>query len=276
MIALFSFFVILILSLTIVRIAAVMLQMTGISMDAAKFQARSAFTGTGFTTRESEMILTHPLRRKIVLALMLIGNLGFVTFVSSLVISFLKAESSLELVKNGAVLIGGLGMLYLISRSKMIDRMLSRIISRLLKRWTKLHARDYDGLLNLSGDYEVIRTSVEAGSWYAERSLLELKLSDEGVLILGIHRRDGYFLGSPRGETLLYPGDELILYGREERIRSLSSRRAGAKGDGEHREAVRDQRKMEGKRSESKEMKGEEEKHEGWPSALFRRRGKKR
>lgn len=249
MIALISFFVILILSLSMVRIAGVMLEMTGLSRDAAIFQARSAFTGTGFTTRESEMILSHPLRRRIVMSLMLIGNLGLVTFVSSLVISFMKAQSSREMAVNGAILMGGLLTLFFISRSKLLDRILSKIITRLLKRWTKLHARDYDGLLNLSGDYEVIRSKVDAGGWYADRSLAELKLSDEGILVLGIYRHDGYFLGSPRGETVLYAGDDLVMYGREERIRSIGSREAGEKGDEEHRQAVEEQRKMEGKRS---------------------------
>lgn len=88
MIALLSFFVILLLSLSIVRIAAIMLQLTGLSADTARFQARSAFTGTGFTTRESEMIIGHPVRRRIIMGLMLIGNLGLVTFVRLLSLPF--------------------------------------------------------------------------------------------------------------------------------------------------------------------------------------------
>jgi hypothetical protein len=42
------------LSLVITRIATVALAHTGLSSEAARFQARSAFTGTGFTTSEAE------------------------------------------------------------------------------------------------------------------------------------------------------------------------------------------------------------------------------
>ncbi|ADK81425.1 TrkA C-terminal domain-containing protein [Sediminispirochaeta smaragdinae] len=248
MIALLSFFVILLLSLSIVRIAAIMLQLTGLSADTARFQARSAFTGTGFTTRESEMIIGHPVRRRIIMGLMLIGNLGLVTFVSSLVLTFLRAQSALEMASTGAILIGGLLLLFFVSKSRILDSLLSKIITRLLRRWTKLHTTDYDGLLNLSGDYEVIKSLVGPDSWCTERSLAELQLSDEGVLVLGIYRQDGYFIGSPKGSTFIYDGDELILYGRDERIRTLTDRKAGEKGDTEHREAVDAQNKIEGKR----------------------------
>ncbi|MGZ3673172.1 MAG: potassium transporter TrkA, partial [Ktedonobacterales bacterium] len=50
MVALVSFLLVLTLSLIIERIATVALTLTGLSRDAAAFQARSAFTGTGFTT----------------------------------------------------------------------------------------------------------------------------------------------------------------------------------------------------------------------------------
>jgi len=37
-----------------------------LSVEAAHFQARSALTGVGFTTSESELIVGHPARRRIV------------------------------------------------------------------------------------------------------------------------------------------------------------------------------------------------------------------
>lgn len=55
-----AFLIVLTLSLVITRIATVALTMTGLSSEAAEFQARSAFTGTGFTTAEAEKIVNHP------------------------------------------------------------------------------------------------------------------------------------------------------------------------------------------------------------------------
>lgn len=58
-----AFLTVLALSLTITRVATLVLAMTGLSWEAARFQARSAFTGTGFTTSEAESIVSHPVRR---------------------------------------------------------------------------------------------------------------------------------------------------------------------------------------------------------------------
>ncbi len=48
--------VILTFSVVVVRTAAVALRLTGMPADVARFQARSAFTGAGFTTSESEAV----------------------------------------------------------------------------------------------------------------------------------------------------------------------------------------------------------------------------
>ena len=48
------------LSVLIIRVATVSLQLTGLSAGVAKFQALSAFSGAGYTTNESELIVNFP------------------------------------------------------------------------------------------------------------------------------------------------------------------------------------------------------------------------
>ncbi len=79
MAAVVSLIVVVTLGLLITRVATVALTMTGMSLDHARFQARSAFTGTGFTTSETEAIVTHPARRRIVMTLMLLSGAGAVS-----------------------------------------------------------------------------------------------------------------------------------------------------------------------------------------------------
>jgi len=50
------FIVVLIASFIIVRIGAVAFQLTGLEWSLAKFQSLSCFSGTGFTTKEAELI----------------------------------------------------------------------------------------------------------------------------------------------------------------------------------------------------------------------------
>jgi Trk-type K+ transport system membrane component len=68
-----SIFVILSVSIFIIRVAAVALRLTGLTDVSARFQALSAFTGTGFTTIEAESVVNYPVRRRIVSLLMIIG-----------------------------------------------------------------------------------------------------------------------------------------------------------------------------------------------------------
>ncbi|MBE3143376.1 MAG: hypothetical protein IMZ61_05555, partial [Planctomycetes bacterium] len=50
------FLTLIIISFIVVRIGAIAFQLTGLEWSLAKFQALSCFTGTGFTTKEAELI----------------------------------------------------------------------------------------------------------------------------------------------------------------------------------------------------------------------------
>jgi hypothetical protein len=76
MAAVVTLLIIVTLSLLVTRIATVALTLTGMSREQARFQARSALTGTGFTTSEAEEVTNHPVRRRIVLFLMLVLHPG--------------------------------------------------------------------------------------------------------------------------------------------------------------------------------------------------------
>jgi len=246
MAAMISFLVILFLSLSIVRIATAMLKMTGVSEDMARFQARSAFTSTGFTTRESESMINHPVRRRIIQNLMLMGSIGIVTFISSILLTFTSEGSDQDLYLRFGLLLGGALFIFLISRTKAFDKLLAKLIEKPLKKWSRIHIKDYDSLLFLAGEWEIINIPVADDSWLAHKPLTELRLSEEGILVLSIRRKDGYFMGSPKGDSVIFPGDELIIYGKEQFLRDLASRPAGEQGNQLHLQQIQEKRKAEG------------------------------
>ncbi len=51
------FILVVAVSFTVVRTGAIAFQLPGLHWPQARFQALSCFTGTGFTTRESELIV---------------------------------------------------------------------------------------------------------------------------------------------------------------------------------------------------------------------------
>lgn len=240
MVAITTLLLVMALSLVITRVATVVLTATGMSRQSARFQARSAFTGAGFTTSESERVVDHPLRRKVIMTLMLLGNAGIVAAASSAILG----------LRNGAVGAGWwrilelvLGMLALISisRSRWVDQRLTRVISRLLRRYTDLPTRDSDNLLSLGGTYAVSELAARPGDWVVGRALGELELRSEGVIVLGITRADGSYLAVPQAETVVAAGDNLVIYGDQQRVRDLDERRAGPEGDRRHAAAVQQQ-----------------------------------
>lgn len=230
-----------ILSLLITRIATIALTVTGMTRPTARFQARSALTGVGFTTTESESVVSHPTRRRIIMALMLVGNVGLATALAGLLAGFLRAEDPGQILVKVAFLVGGLALVYAASLSGRVDRLLSRLIGRILSRYTDLQVRDYEAMLHISGDYEVKELLARPGSWLVDRPLGELRLRDEGIIVLGIVRGDGSYLGVPSRDTSIEAGDTVILYGRNTDFPRLSAREASAEGDRLHDEAVRQQ-----------------------------------
>jgi hypothetical protein len=236
MIALISVLVIGLLSMLIVRVATVALSLTGMSRESARFQARSALTGVGFTTSEAEAVVSHPVRRRIVSALMLLGGIGLVTAVSSLILSFGGAHHEQRL-HRGLMLVVGLAVLWIIARSRWVDRRLSTLIGRVL-RWRGYDVRDYGHLLALQSDWAVSELAVEDDDWVAGCTLRELKLRDEHVDVLGIQKPNGEYIGVPHGDRRIEPGDVLILYATEERLEELDARKRGRAGDAAHDDAA--------------------------------------
>jgi NhaP-type Na+/H+ and K+/H+ antiporter len=235
-----------------------MLVHTGLSRAAAKFQARSAFTGVGYTTDEAESIVNHPVRRRIVMSLMLIGNVGVISAVASLILTFVNTNngqpaSYLRVI----IIVGSMFILWLLSKSKWVENALVHGINKALRKFTTLNVKDYVELLNLTGEYEITVLKIHEGDWLEGKMLKDLKLRQEGVNLIGIQRRDGTYLGTPYGDTSIKNGDQLILYGRENTLRNLEKRKQDLAGEQEHEKAVREQQ-IEKEKQDREDLESEE------------------
>jgi len=238
MIAIITLLIVLTFSLLITKIATIALTYTGLSREISRFQARSAFTGVGFTTAESEKIVNHPVRRRILLILMLAGNVGIVTAVSTLVITFIKIEGGGSPIFKLMLLLVGLLILLGIASIKWVDLKVSRAIEWMLRRYTKLDVRDYAGLLHMAGEYKVVELYIKSPDWLCGKKLQDIDLAGEGILVLGITRKNGTYIGAPSGATGIFAGDTVVIYGRTSAFVELDERRRGSSGDKQHADAI--------------------------------------
>lgn len=214
---------IVIVALLVVQLGANALALTGMSQSAARFQAASAFFGVGFTTTEAEMVVNHPVRRRIILHLIIAGNIGITSGLATLILTLLKSNPTgyvegllLVLLLAGAVAFG------LLLNVRWVKKPLDRVMKRFLKNAGVVKALDYDVLLNVRGGFAVTEVEILEGHLSAGKTLGESHPSDLGVIVLGIQRRDGSFIGAPDREARLEVGDVAMVYGSEEAIARYS------------------------------------------------------
>jgi hypothetical protein len=236
-VAIGSLLVLVVLSLVVTRIATMILVASGVSRTTARFQARSAFTGAGFTTSESEQVVDHPIRRKVIMQLMLLGHIGLVASASTLILGFGHGSAG-HLGLTAVELLVGLFVLVYLSRSERFDRHLTRAISKLLHRMGYLKNRDLDTLVELPDHYALCELHVRSGDWLAGQRLGQLRLRDEGVEVVGITAPDHSYHANPNGQVMIEAGSTLVVHGHLDSLDELDSRRPGVDGEAEHRAKV--------------------------------------
>jgi hypothetical protein len=240
MVALLALLVIFTLFLTVARVAAVALEATGMSRVSAQFQSRSALMGVGFTTAEAEDVLNHPFRRRIILWLMTFGNAGLIGAMGSFILAFLDTGSD-STARRSSLLALGIAAIYVATHLPFVTRSIDRITRWALHRYTDLEFTDFAALLRFEDDYSITELIAREGEWWAGRKLKDLHLTSEGVVVLGIHRVDGRFVGAPTGDTVIEADDEVLAYGRAELLHELAVRKPGSEGDAAHQIAVANQ-----------------------------------
>jgi len=212
------------LSLLVVRIGTNALILTGMSLSASRFQASSAFFGVGFTTSEAEMVVGHEVRRRIILHLIIAGNIGLTSAMATLIVTFVNQgnEESNQLFSVFGFLVLGLIVLYFLARAGFISRPMDTIMRYSLERAGVVRALDYDLLLNVQGGYCVSDFTVNLDHPFVGKALYQSRPNDQGIVILGVTKTDGRFLGTPNKDVILECGDMVMVYGSEEAVDKMA------------------------------------------------------
>ena len=177
--------------------------------------------------------------------LMLAGNAGIASVAVGLLLGFGGAEGASSAGLRIAVLVAGLVAIFFLARNEWFDRRLRGALGRVLSKVSDIEVRDYAQLLHVAGDYVIDELAVEADDWMCHRTLGELRLRDEGVVVLGVER-SGTYIGTPGSETELEALDVLLVYGRAEVIEELDRRRSDPAGQFAHALRAGEQRRLRG------------------------------
>lgn len=229
------FIIVLIISFAIVRIGAIVFQMTGLEWSLAKFQSLSCFTGTGFTTREAELITGNKQRRRIASVLMVLGNAGLVmmiaTFANSLspqqairrrltepMLPFSVPPYLVQWV-NLLIIIVAVVVIYKVFTNPRFSKKLTNFLRKKVIKKEIFTPASFEELMLATGGYGVTKIDIRAGSPVLDKTLSESQLRSHDITVLAITRGEKT-TPNPSANTKIILGDALMCFGKLENIRN--------------------------------------------------------
>jgi hypothetical protein len=232
------FILTLIVSFIVVRIGAIAFQLTGLEWSLAKFQALSCFSGTGFTTKEAELVTGNRQRRKIASVLIILGNAGLVIMIATLAGSLVPQETILsrlsesflpfdippDLVKwvNLAIIIIVVYVIYRIFTYEKFVRKMTNILRKKIIKKEIFQRVSFEELLLATGGYGISRIVVSSGSPVLNKTLAKSGLREQDIMVLATVR-GAETIPNPSASMKILLGDELICFGKLENIRNKVS-----------------------------------------------------
>jgi hypothetical protein len=201
-------FIYLFIVFTVIEINTSIFVATGLDKKIAKFQVISMLTGTGFTTGESELIIDHPVRRRLGAFLIMFGAFSLAVIISA--ISQLLSDNFFTM--EITYFAGGLVVLLLTLRVSSIQNFMSKKMKSELKENYELSDLPIRDVLLMEDDDEVREVSILEDSPFSGKTFDEIVAREDDLMLLFIKRGD-INIRNKSYDTKLEPGDRLVLYG---------------------------------------------------------------
>ena len=212
---LFSF--IILLYWVITEVFTFIFRLTGLPAEKARFQVISLLTGCGFTTRESEMILSSRRRRRLARITMLFGYVFNVTIVSAFINVFLsmKVVQVGEQVFGFLIPLGTVALIFVFMRVPSIrawfENLLRRLADRIFDRKETFNAVML--IDNIGTDSIAQVTLRHIPEEYQGLTLAETRLRpDTGIMVMLVEHQGGK-AAAPSADTVFEIGDKLTVFG---------------------------------------------------------------
>ena len=213
----FSLFALIILVYWVIsELFAMLFRFTGLPDEKARFQVISLLTGCGFTTHESELLLSTKSRRRLARITMLFGYVFNLTIVSAFINVFFSLKASELVADLVSSLIPLLVLLFIFAFMRVPavralgDRIIEKLAGRIIHRDTAntIWLMDYIGRETIA---QVTLNKVPeelAGKPLSESGLK----SDHNILVMLVEPKGGK--AEPAGaDTVFQPEDKLTVFG---------------------------------------------------------------
>ena len=210
--------------LFVIEIFSVAFKLTGLVTSKIRLQVACLFTGTGYTTAESELIAKDEKRRKIAIACIYTGHIFSVAFMGTIInvlISLTLLKSHTEAAPHFTewyfivlYITSFLFLLMLFIKIPPVNRRFQRFLENIaLKTSSKNKKTNIITVLDLQGKHAIVELILNIVPEYAnEVSLLDMGLTKKySINVLSI-KRDNRFIEVTK-DTMFRKGDILVIYG---------------------------------------------------------------
>ncbi|TCO79449.1 TrkA C-terminal domain-containing protein [Marinisporobacter balticus] len=221
-------YVVLVISilLIIVEVLAIALKITGLDMDKARFQVISIITGTGFTTKEAELITQHPTRRQIAEILMLISYVGTATLIG-LIMGIVNLMTKEEGMYSLIVVIGIAILILFLTRNRWVISRMEKYIERqlLIQMERNKKYKTVEEALKLNDEFGIAEFVLEENNNLVDRALENSGLKEKYIQVLNVDR-GSHMVHFPSSKFVFQQGDKIVLYGQLDNIKELVLKQA--------------------------------------------------
>ena len=213
----FSLFALIILVYWVIsELFAMLFRFTGLPDEKARFQVISLLTGCGFTTHESELLLTTKTRRRLARITMLFGYVFNITIVSAFINVFLSlkvSELAADLVSS---IIPLLAILFIVAfmRVPKVRAWGDRLIEKLAGRIVHKDIANTIWPMDYIGQETIAQVSLqEVPEDLQGKALSESGLKENHNILVMLVERKGAKPVPAHADTVFEVGDKLTLFG---------------------------------------------------------------
>lgn len=216
MVLILTFILFMTVFLLVIDFFSILFRMTGMPISKARFQVISLLSSTGFTTKESEMIVQHPTRRKLASWLMIFSYVSTATFISFFVSMLSDTVTSIGFF---AVIVIFLFVILIFHKSSLLEKIENKIEDKILKSelWNKINSKT-SILITSSRGYGIYEVYISKTNRLVGKSIKESELKSKDIEVLNIDKGDK-FIKFPLPDYVFDIFDKVTVYGNLKNIR---------------------------------------------------------
>ncbi len=218
------FMVIIVIYAALISIFSTLFQITGLRRSKASFQTISLLTGVGFTTAESEIITSNPVRRRLAIVCMVIGHLLSIVILS-LVVDTIASFDMEHLQNSWQILLISFGIfvaILVVFNLPFVKKPLNDLISR--AGYVLYFKKNKENILTLMDTYDkdsIYQIKINIlPEMFVNSTLFESRIKEDYNINVMLIRRKHMNVNITK-DTMIQQGDSIVVFGNSSNIHAV-------------------------------------------------------